>query len=451
MWVSSPATPPTLQRQLGLWSAVAVVVGSTIGSGIFRSPSGIADKLPGPLPMLMAWVAGGLFALCGALTIAELASALPKTGGIYVFLREAWGRLPAFLFGWAQLVVIRAAALGAISITFAEYTFRVMGRDPAADENVMRVRFLAAGAIALTATFNIVGVRWGALVSNLTTLAKYFGLLFIIVLALVIGLPATDGGHYTPMAPAGSFTVPMFGLALVSVLWAFDGWADLSYAAGEVKDPQRTLPRALLIGTCAVLAIYLLANIAYLAVLPIEQMRTSRLVAADVAEIVMGAGGVAFVATTVMVSTFGTLNNTLITAPRILFATAADGLFPRAIATVHPRFHTPWVAIALCAALGIAFVLARTFEQLADQFVIAFLPFYGMGVAAIFKLRRRPDYNPSFRAPLFPLVPVIFLTSVAALLFNAATDSSARMSTVAILAAVAAGIPVYALTVGRRK
>jgi amino acid transporter len=283
-----------------------------------------------------------------------------------------------------------------------------------------------------------------------TTLAKYFGLLFIVILALAIGLPAT-GGHFTPAVPPGSFAFGAFGLALVSVLWAFDGWADLSYAAGEVKDPQRNLPRALLIGTGAVLAMYLAVNIAYLAVIPVEQMRTSPLVAADVAEIVMGASGVAFVATTVMISTFGTLNNTLITAPRILFATADDGLCPRAIASVHPKFKTPWVAVSLCGALGIAFVLARTFEQLADQFVIAFLPFYGLGVAAIFVLRRRADYQPSFRVPFYPIVPLIFLGSVIALLGNALSDESARTSTMVILGVVALGAPVYWLTARFRK
>jgi amino acid transporter len=448
MTAPAPARP-TLERQLGLWSAIAVVVGSTIGSGIFRSPAGIADKLRGPLPMLSVWVAGGLFAFCGALTLAELASALPQTGGIYVFLREAWGRLPAFLFGWAQLVVIRAASLGALAITFAEYTFRVAGVDPLAPEHVMRVRYVASGAIVLMGGLNLVGVRWGALVSNVTTAAKYGALLFIVVLALALGLPHS-GGHFTPVAPPGSFTVTAFGLALVGVLWAFDGWADLSYTAGEVKDPQRNLPRALLMGTGAVLLIYLAANVAYLAVLPIDQMRTSKLVAADVAQILIGSGGVAFVSITVMISTLGTLNNSLFTAPRIVFAVADDRLFPRWIASVHPRFKTPWVAILLCMALGVAFCLARTFEQLTDFFVIAFLPFYGLGVAAIFKLRGSPGYKPSFRVPGYPVVPLIFLSSVVALLVNSVMDKNARMSTLAIFVAVLAGIPVYWVTVRKR-
>ena len=244
-------------------------------------------------------------------------------------------------------------------------------------------------------------------------------------MALVLGL-AANGWGISPAAPA-ELPVSAFGLALVGALWAFDGWADLSYAAGEVKDPQRNLPRALLIGTGAVLAIYLAANVAYLAVLPIDQIRTSKLVAADVAQNVMGAGGVAFVSITVMISTFGTLNNSLLTAPRIIFAAADDHLFPRWIAAVHPRFKTPWVSILLCIALGVVFLLLRKFEQLTDLFVIAFLPFYGLGVAAIFKLRGPPDYHPTFKVPLYPIVPLIFLGSVVALLANRAEDKTARL------------------------
>src|SRR3982750_24930 len=185
----------SLQRQLGLWSAVAVLIGSTIGSGIFRSPAGVTDKLPGPLPLLAVWVAGGLFALSGALTLAELSGAYPETGGAYVFIRNGFGRLPAFLFGWSELVLIRAAALGAISTTFAEYLLRVLGFDPATKPYSDWVHYVAALAIGLTATFNYVGLRWSSLVLNLTTLAKYGGLLFIIAVALLLGLPRT-GGHY---------------------------------------------------------------------------------------------------------------------------------------------------------------------------------------------------------------------------------------------------------------
>jgi amino acid transporter len=449
-----PSTPAsgsaTLKRQLGLWSAVAVLIGSTIGSGIFRSPAGIADKLPGPLPLMAVWVAGGLFALCGALTLAELSGAFPETGGAYVFIREGWGRMPAFLFGWSELTLIRAASLGAISTTFAEYALRVLGYDPSVAPYSDWVHYVAAVAIMLTATFNYVGLRWGALVQNLTTLAKYGGLLFIIVLALAIGLPRTGGGHYTPAMPDGSFHIAAFGLALVSVLWAFDGWADLSFVAGEVKEPRRTLPRAIIIGTVAVIVIYLLANLAYMAVIPVGEIRHSQLVAADVAQRLVGLPGVVFVAVTVMLSTFGTLNGTLLTSPRIFFAMADDGLFFRKVAAIHPRFGTPYVSIVLVAALGVVFVMLRTFEQLADTFVTAIVPFYALAVAAIFVFRKRATYDPPFRTPLYPIVPALFILATLFLLVNAIIDPGSRWGTLAVLGGILIGVPVYYLTVGRK-
>ena len=445
----SSATAPTLRRQLGLWSAIAVLIGSTIGSGIFRSPAGIAAKLPGPLPLMSVWVAGGLVAICGALTLAEIAGVYPQTGGLYVYIREAWGRLPAFLFGWSEFVVIRAASLGAVSTTFAEYALRVSGYDPAVAPYSDYAHYLAAAAIALTSIFNILGVRWGSLVQNVTTLAKYGGLAFIIMLAFAIGLPKS-GGHFTPAAPTGSFAVGAFGLALVSALWAFDGWADLSFVGGEVKDPQKNLPKALIIGTLAVVAIYLLANLAYLSVFTVDEIAKSRLVAADVAQVLVGNWGVSFVAITVMLSTFGTLNGTLLTAPRIFFAMADDGLFFRALAKVHPKYETPYVAIITCAVLGIAFVLLRSFEQLADAFVTAIVPFYALGVASVYVLRRRAGYQPPFRTPGYPFVPALFILSSIFLIGNALYDVSSRWATMGVFAAILAGIPVYYLVFNRR-
>lgn len=451
MRMSEPAAAQasSLPRRLGLWSAVAVLVGSTIGSGIFRSPAGIADKLPGPFPLLVIWVTGGLFALCGALTLAEVAGAFPQTGGVYVYIREAWGRLAGFLFGWAELVLIRAAALGAISTTFAEYLLRVTGRDPGLAPYDSWVHYVAAAAILLTATFNYVGIRWGSLVQNITTLAKVGALLLIIVLAFALGLPET-GGHYTPAMPAGSFSLVPFGLALVSVLWVYDGWADVSFVGGEVKDPERNLPRVLIFGTLIIIGLYLLANLAYLAVLPVEEIRRSKLVAADVAERVMGTAGVAFVSIAVMVSTFGTLNGSVMTGARVLFATAADGLLFKPIARVHPRFKTPSVAIILEAMLGVLFVLLGTFEQLADAFVTAIVPFYALAVASVFVFRRRPEYAPPFRVPGYPVVPLVFIVATLLLLGNAVLDPTSRNPTLAVLGIILLGIPVFYVSRSRK-
>lgn len=447
--ISEPAAEERLPRKIGLWTAIAILIGTTIGSGIFRSPASIANKVPGPLPLLAVWVVGGIFALCGALTLAEVASVLPRTGGIFVFIREGWGRLWAFLFGWAELSLIRAAALGAISTTFAEYLIRVSGYDPSIAPFDRYVHYVAALAIVVCAAINFVGVRAAGAVQNLTTIAKVGGLLFVVVLALAVAFPET-GGHYTPAIPAGSFTFAGFGLALVSVLWVYDGWADVSFVAGEVANPRRNLPRTLILGTCLIIVIYLLANLGYLAVMPVEEIRNSRLVAADVADKVIGPVGLAFVSVVVMISAFGGLNGSMFTGPRILFAMADDDLLFKPIAKVHPRYQTPSVAIVIAATLGVAFVLLGTFDQLADAFVTAIVPFYALAVASVFTLRRRPGYDPSFRVPGYPIVPLIFIVSTVMLLGNAIVDPSSRWPTLLVLGVIAAGVPLYYTTVGRR-
>ena len=447
--LEKPAGADGLTRRIGLWTAVAILVGSTIGSGIFRSPAGIADKLPGPLPLLLIWVTGGLFALCGALTLAEVAGAYPRTGGVFAFIREAWGRLPAFLFGWAELVMIRAAALGAISTTFAEYFLRLTGNDPSIAPYSTYTHWIAAAAIFVAGATNYLGVKRAGVMVNLMTAGKVLGLLVVIALAFSIGLPRT-GGHYTPAIPEGSFSIAAFGLALVSVLWVYDGWADVSFVAGEVKDPRRNLPRVLIFGTASIILIYLLANLAYLAVLPVEEIRRSPLVAADVAAVLIGSPGVVFVSAVVMISTFGTLNAVMITGPRVIFATAADGMLFKPLARVHPRYGTPHVSIAAVTAIGVVFVLLGTFEQLADAFVTAIVPFYAMAVASVFVLRKRAGYDPGFRVPLYPLVPALFILSTMFLLLNAIIDPSSRWATLGVLGGIVLGIPVYYLTVGRR-
>jgi amino acid transporter len=442
--------PRFLPRRIGFWTGVAILVGSTIGSGIFRSPAGIADKVPGPLPFLLVWVVGGLFALCGALTLAEAASAYPLTGGVYVFVREAWGRLAAFLFGWSELVMIRAASLGAISTTFSEYLIRVTGNDPSVAPFSGYTHYIAAAAIVVAGTFSYIGVRAAGTVQNVTTLAKVAGLMVIVGLGLAIGLPSS-GGHYAPAVPAGSFSIGAFGLALVSVLWVYDGWADVSFVAGEVERPQRNLPRILIAGTAGIIAIYLLANLAYLAVMPIEEIRHSKLVAADVAQRLIGVGGVAFIAAVVMISTFGTLNGTMITGPRVLFAMADDGLLFKPLGRIHRRYKTPSTSIVVVTTIGALFVLVGTFEQLADAFVTAIVPFYALAVASIFVFRKRADYDPPFRVPLYPIVPAIFILSTIALLGNAVIDPGSRWPTLGVLGGILIGIPVYFVTVGRQK
>jgi basic amino acid/polyamine antiporter, APA family len=430
-----------LPRTLGLWSSVGLVVGITIGSGIFRTPAAVARLLPNPTVMLGAWVLGGIITLCGALSVAELAATLPETGGFYAYLREGWGRPVAFLFGWSELVLIRANALGGMSIVFGEYGLRTFGVDAAA--HPFAARGLAAAAIACAAAANIVGANIGAFIVGWSTAAKFAALALLAGCAFALGGAhgaSMDHFHGSAGAAIGAGSL---GLALVSILWAYDGFGDVSFAGGEVKDPQRSLPRAIVFGTLAIIAIYVLINAAYLYVLPLDAVGRSPLVAADVMQALFGRSGVVLVAMFVMISSFSAVNGSMLAAPRVFFAMADDGLFFKALASVHSRFHTPYVAILLSALLGMALVMSRSFEALTNTFVLAIWPFYALSVAAIFRLRRRrPDLARPFRAG-YPLVPAVFIAAVVWFVLNALVTDP--IPTAATFTLILAGLPVYVI------
>jgi basic amino acid/polyamine antiporter, APA family len=434
-----------LPRTLGLWSSIALVVGITIGSGIFRSPAGIAQKVPNPTVMLLLWALGGAVTLCGALSLGELAAALPETGGLYAYLREGWGRRPAFLFGWSELVLIRANALGGIAVVFGEYLLRSIGVDPV--EHYIAARALSAAAIAFAAAANIRGAGLGAFIVGIATWAKFAALLILALAAFFLG-----GSHGATLSNLTTGTgeplvVGSMGLALVSILWAYDGWADLSFASGEVTDPQRNLPRAIILGTLAIIAIYLLTNVAYLYVNPIATVARSRLVAADTMLALFGHAGVVLVSLFVMISSFSSLNGSMLASPRVFFAMADDGLFFETIAKVHPKYKTPYIAILLAAVLGMILVMSRSFEALTDTFVLAIWPFYALGVAAIYRLRtRRPDMPRPYRAIGYPIVPAIFILSVAAFVVNSLVHEP--WPTGITFALILAGLPVYEVAFG---
>jgi amino acid transporter len=438
MQTSAQAANAQLARRLGFWSSIAIVIGVTIGSGIFRTPAAIASRVPDPALMLGVWLAGGLISLCGALSVAELAASLPRTGGWYVYLREGWGRLAGFLFGWSELVLIRASATGAIATVFSEYLLRSIGYDPRAYGPA--TDYIAAGAIVFAATVNIRGVRVGAALAGVSTVAKFGALVLVVLAAFAVGGGAgASAANFT--AGGAPVSTGLFGLALISVLWAYDGFADLSFAAGEVKDPQRNLPRAIVIGTIAIVSIYLAANAAYLYVIPVERIAASPLIAADTMLALFGRAGVTFVSVVVTISTFGALIAIMLAAPRVFFAMADDGLFFKNVARVHPQYKTPYVAIVLAAALGVLFVLTRTFEQLADTFVLSIWPFYGLAIAGLYRLRRTRREPRPYSVPGYPVVPAIFVAAVIYLVGNALlTDPAWTGLTFAI---VLAGIPVY--------
>jgi APA family basic amino acid/polyamine antiporter len=436
---AQPRRDDQLVRQLGYWSAIGIVIGVTIGSGIFRTPATIATRVPDPEWMLAIWVIGGLLSLCGALSVAELAAAMPQTGGWYVYLREGWGRWAGFLFGWAELVVIRASATGALSTVFSEYLMRSLGYDPAANAAV--TDYVAVAAIILTALANIRGARLGAALAGVSTVAKFGALVLLVLVAFALGGGAgASAANFT--TGGGDVDAGLFGLALISVLWAYDGFADVSFAAGEVKEPGRVLPRAIITGTIAIIAIYLAANLAYLYVSPIDRVAASPLIAADTMQAIVGDIGVALVAVVVTISTFGALTAIMLSSPRVFFAMADDGLFFKRVASVHPTYRTPHVAIAIAAVLGIVFVLTRTFDQLADTFVLAIWPFYGLAIAGLYRLRRlRPDMPRPYRVWGYPVVPAIFIVAVIYLVGNALIADP--VWTGLTFGIVLAGLPVY--------
>jgi amino acid transporter len=447
--ISAAPRSEKLPRTLGLWSSVALVIGITIGSGIFRSPAGIAQKVPSPALMLSLWVVGGLITLCGALSLAELAAALPQTGGFYAYIREGFGRRSAFLFGWAELVLIRASALGGIAVVFGEYLLRSTGIDPV--EHYVAARALSAAAIGFAAFANIIGANVGAAIVGVSTFAKFMALVLLVGASFALG--AGRGASFTHLTASASGPIGLgaMGLALVSVLWAYDGWGDLSFAAGEVKNPQRNLPRAIILGTLALIAIYVLTNTAYLYVIPITEIADPRtpLVAADTMMALFGQTGVVLVSVFVMISSFSSLNGSMLASPRVFFAMADDGLFFESIAKVHPRFKTPYVAILLAALLGMALVMSRSFEALTETFVLAIWPFYALGIAAIYRLRRlRPDLPRPYKAIGYPVVPAIFIVSVAAFVLNALINDPIPTAITFLL--IFAGLPVYHFAFARR-
>jgi amino acid transporter len=430
--VDAELGPERLPRRLGPWSTAAVTVGIMIGSGVFRVPAAAAAQTGSAEAMLLAWVVGGIVALCGALALAEVAALLPRAGGMYVYLREAYGPLTAFLFGWVYLVIIPTGT-GAIALVFAEYLSRLLPL------TAIQVRLVAAGLIVVLGAAQYRSIRFGAAIQNVSTVAKVLAIVALTAAAFLLG---PTGSVWAPGGPVHPASWGGFGLGVVTVLWAYNGWQDVTCLSGEVQDPRRALPRALLGGTLAVVAIYLLANVAYLHVLPLSSIAGSPLVAADVAVRLVGPVGSALVAALVCVSTFGSLNAVLMAIPRVFWAMADDGLFFRFVAAVHPRYRTPHMAIASMAVLSVVYLALQSFEQLIEAFILASLPFWALSVGSVFVLRRKlPDAPRAYRTPGYPLVPLLFVVAMAALVANSLYAHPEATGT--SLGGVLAGVPFY--------
>jgi len=412
------------------------MVGLIVGSGIFRVPSAVAGQVESVGAIALLWALGGVIALCGSLTVAELACLYPEAGGEYVFLRQAYGPLAAFLYGWTRLLLLVPASIGAIALIFGSYAGAFLHLGPSGE------RGIAVALIVVLAALNYRSLVWGAGLVNVVTLAKVVALAAVAVTAFIFGSPAR-GAFAEPLAFAPA-TWPGFGLALVTVMWAYSGWSSVVALAGEVKHPERTLPRALVGGIALVIVVYLATNGAYLYLLSVKEIANSPLVASDAATRVFGSWGSRIVAALVVLSTFGAVQAALMFNPRIFYAMASDGLLFGPVGHVHQRFLTPHVATVFTAVLGIAYLSLRSFEQLAQAFILGVWPFHILMVWAVFRLRRlRPDLPRPFRTPGYPVVPAAFLVASGAMVLNAFIQQTAL--TLFGFALILAGVPVFLL------
>jgi len=426
-------TAALLPRRLSLATAVATVVGVTIGSGIFRVPAEVATQSGSAGAMMLVWVAGGLLTLGFALLLSELGAMYPRSGGLYVYIREAYGELAAFIYGWTFLLV-NPAGWAAIATVFAEYLGKFV---PLSD---VTQRAVAVSLIVLMASANYRSVMLGAAIQNTVTFLKVVALVALVLFIVALGNPA--GGSFAAEFVWTPASWPGFLLALVAVLWAYEGASSFCNLAGEVRDAHRNVPRALMLGVGGVMILYLAVNVAYLYILPLEVIQRSPLVAADAAGGVLGAGASALISGLVMVSTFGALAGVCMTEPRLYFAMGRDRNFFESTGRVHPQFATPYVAILVATAVACAYASVRTFGQLAATFVLGLMPFYALAVIGVWRLRRkRPDAERPYRSFGYPWVLVLYVAAVILVLGNALihTPGIALINVGISLA----GIPVY--------
>ncbi len=445
-----------LVRGLGSFDATMLVIGIVIGSGIFLTTGLIARDLPSPALILTVWLLGGLLSLAGCLTFAELGAAWPRSGGLYVYLREAYGPLSGFLFGWLTFLVYQTGAIAAVAVGFAEYlsyfvpalgTQRIVTSIEVGGFvlSVSAGQLAACVAILVLTAVNVQGLRSGTVVQNGLTILKLLILGAFAILGLWVALPAEASMAAAPAplpAPPDAW-IPAIGVGLVAVLWTFDGWHNLTFAAGEVRNPAKSLPIAMIGGILVVTVIYLLVNAAYLRALPIDQMSGELRVAGKAAEVLFGPSATAFISVAVIVSTLGAANGAVLTGARVYFAMARDGLFFRAAARVHDRHRTPHVALWAQGIWACVLALSGRYDQLFTYATFAGLLIYLAAGASVFTLRaKRPDVPRPYRVPGYPIVPGLFLLAVAFLLVNTVLERP--VEAFAGLGMLVLGLPVYA-------
>ncbi len=448
----TPSAPVELRRDLGLWSAVAIVVGTVIGSGIFLVPRTMIQRLGSPEMVFVVWVVGGLLSLAGALSYAELAAAMPEAGGEYVYLREAYGPVWGFLYSWTQMWVAKSGSIATLATAFFYYLTNFLPQlngvlfvvplpigAHGAPLEIRHGQIFAMALIVFLAAVNYFGVKIGGEVQVGVTVVKVALIFFIIVIGLGWGhRPVGTTAHMagTPLGFAGFFA------AMVAALWAYDGWNNVSMVASEIRQPQRNLPLALIWGTLSVVVIYILANAAYFYVLSPQDVAASTRVAADMMRRILGGPGADIVSVAAMISIFAALNGSILSGARVPYAAARDGYFFRPMARVNEQYRTPGVSILSLSAWAAVLVLSGTYDQLFTYVIFASWLLYGMTTAAVIVLRKkRPDLDRPYRTLGYPAVPVLFVSIAFCLVISTLFDSP-RESLLG-LALIFAGLPFY--------
>jgi len=414
-----------------------------IASAIFIVPAVVAASLPNPSLMLLVWVAGGAVSLLGALCVAELGAALPEAGGLFVYLTRAFGPVWGFLYAWTAALIINPASVAAIAVGFATYVgfFTPLG--------TAGIKVVAVASIVALTAVNCLGLKLGARVQNVLTLLKIGALGALIVSALV--MPGGSVEHFRPLLPAVGVAglAGAFSVAMVAVLWAYDGWIEITYVGSEVRDPGRNLPRSIVISVFLVVGLYALTNVAYVYVLPLDRMAQSALVGSDAALVLIGPLGAALVAGAIIVSTLGANNGIVLTSARIPYAVSRAGLFFRWMGGVHPRVHTPNAALLAQGGVAAAFALTGTYDQLFTYVVFASWMFYGMSAMAVMRLRAvAPELPRPYRVWGYPVTPVVFI--LFALWLVAGTIVESPLESGIGGAIILAGVPVYRHWRGRK-
>ena len=425
-----------LRRQIGVRTATALVVGEVIAVGIFLTPAGMAKALGSPMWLLVVWLTMGAMALCGALCYGELSARYPEAGGGYVYLREAYGPAVAFMFGWMAFLVMDPGLTAALAVGLATYAGYGLGLSP------LGIKIVAVATIVVVALINIRGVRLGA--GFIRTLAFLKLGLLALVFLWGVGFQLGNWSNFTPFVSRSTNSTPLIGAlagGMVGAFFSFAGWWDLGKLAGEVKNPARTLPRALTYGVIIITIVYVLTSLNFVYLVPLDQVTSGETFAAQAGEVLFGRAGGLIFSLIVVVAVLGSIAAVIMSAPRVYFAMARDGLFVPSVAVLHSRFETPARAIALQAVLASVLVAAGSFNEIVSYFIFVVVIFIGLSVAALFKLRREDTNGVRFLTPGYPVTPIVFLVMIVALLLLLLGNNPTQ----ALLgvAVVSLGLPVY--------